>query len=75
MTDRDALLRGIIENPDEDAPRLVFADWLEENGEAERAAFIRADIAISHRDEWGAERLRWEEDCDERFANDRGRGG
>lgn len=34
-------LDTIIENPDEDAPRLVFADWLEENGEAKRAEFIR----------------------------------
>lgn len=41
MTDRDALLRAIIEAPDDDAPRLVYADWLDENGDPARAEFIR----------------------------------
>src|SRR4051794_4516492 len=59
MTDHDALLRAICENPREDTPRLVFADWLEENGQPERAAFIRTDVAMARRDEWDAERLRW----------------
>src|SRR5436305_425359 len=37
-TTRDALLLAVCDAPDDDAPRLVFADWLEENGdEAERA--------------------------------------
>ncbi len=36
-----ALIRRIRERPDDDAPRLVYADWLEENGEGERAEFIR----------------------------------
>src|SRR5262245_35805795 len=62
MTDHDALLRAICENPREDTPRLAFADWLEENGQPERAAFIRTDIAMSLRDEWDAERLLWEEE-------------
>lgn len=41
MTDREALYRAIIANPDEDTPRFVYADWLEENGEPEHAEFIR----------------------------------
>jgi uncharacterized protein (TIGR02996 family) len=41
MTEREALLRAVCENPDDDTPRLVFADWLDENGEPERAEFIR----------------------------------
>jgi len=41
MTEREMLLRAVCENPDEDTPRLVFADWLQENGEEERAEFIR----------------------------------
>jgi uncharacterized protein (TIGR02996 family) len=44
MTDRDALYQAIIAQPDEDTPRLVFADWLEEHGQGDRAAFIRAQI-------------------------------
>jgi uncharacterized protein (TIGR02996 family) len=41
MTDGDALYRTILEQPDDDAPRLVWADWLEEHGDADRAAFVR----------------------------------
>jgi uncharacterized protein (TIGR02996 family) len=41
MTDREALYRAIIANPDEDTPRFVFADWLEEHDEPEHAEFIR----------------------------------
>jgi uncharacterized protein (TIGR02996 family) len=44
MSDRDALHAAICANPDDDTPRLVFADWLDEHGEAKRAAFIRASI-------------------------------
>ena len=31
MSDRDALIAAICANPDDDTPRLVFADWLDEN--------------------------------------------
>jgi len=31
-TDRAALYRGILERPEDDVARLVYADWLEENG-------------------------------------------
>jgi len=27
VTDRDALLRAICDNPDDDAPRLISTDW------------------------------------------------
>ena len=42
MTDRDAFIAAIAANPQEDAPRLAFADWIEEQGDATRAGFIRA---------------------------------
>jgi uncharacterized protein (TIGR02996 family) len=45
VSQRAALFRAILDNPDDDAPRLAFADWLAANGEAARAAFIRAQIA------------------------------
>lgn len=45
MTDDElALLRTIREYPDADLPRLVYADWLEEHGDADRAEFIRLQI-------------------------------
>lgn len=47
MSERDALLHAVCENPDDDTPRLVFADWLEERGEADRAEFIRLQINIA----------------------------
>ncbi|WP_439621151.1 TIGR02996 domain-containing protein [Gemmata sp.] len=45
MSDGDALLAAIIANPDDDTPRLIYADWLDENGQAERAEFIRLQVA------------------------------
>jgi uncharacterized protein (TIGR02996 family) len=59
--DHDVLLRAICESPRDDLPRLAFADWLEEHGETERAGFIRTDVEMARRDEWDADRVRWEE--------------
>jgi uncharacterized protein (TIGR02996 family) len=39
--DEDGLLRAVVEDPDDDVPRLVYADWLEENGQAQRAELLR----------------------------------
>lgn len=47
MTEREALLATIRENPGDDTARLVYADFLQENGESGRAAFIRAQIELS----------------------------
>ncbi|MBX9579989.1 MAG: TIGR02996 domain-containing protein [Gemmataceae bacterium] len=44
MTDRDALLAAVLAAPDDDLPRLVFADWLDEHGDPDRAAFIRYQV-------------------------------
>lgn len=44
MTDGDALLAAIRANPEEDTPRLVYADWLQEHGQEERAEFIRVQV-------------------------------
>ncbi len=57
MTDRDALLRAIDASPEEDTPRLAFADWLDEHagkglkGKQDRqwAALIRSQIAAVRR--------------------------
>ena len=47
MTDGDALFASILASPDEDTPRLVYADWLEENGQHARAEFIRVQIELA----------------------------
>lgn len=41
MTERDAFLAAIRATPDDDLPRLVFADWLDENGQPDHARAIR----------------------------------
>jgi uncharacterized protein (TIGR02996 family) len=37
-------IRQILAGPDDDAPRLAYADWLAEQGERDRAEFIRCQI-------------------------------
>ena len=46
--DEAAFLRTIIDAPDDDGPRLVYADWLEEHGETARAEFIRVQCELAH---------------------------
>jgi uncharacterized protein (TIGR02996 family) len=43
----DAFLGDILECPDDDAPRLIYADWLDENGEPERAELIRVQCDLA----------------------------
>jgi uncharacterized protein (TIGR02996 family) len=45
MSEEEALLRAICAHPDDDTPRLVYADWLDENSQPERAEFIRVQVA------------------------------
>jgi uncharacterized protein (TIGR02996 family) len=42
-----ALLRAVIESPDDDLPRLLAADYLEEHGEQECGEFIRIQIDLA----------------------------
>ncbi len=44
MTTEESLLWSIRLSPDEDAPRLIYADWLEETGAPDRAEFLRVQI-------------------------------
>jgi uncharacterized protein (TIGR02996 family) len=46
VSDGPLLLRAILEAPAEDTPRLVYADWLDENGQPERAEFIRVQCEL-----------------------------
>src|SRR6476660_7221258 len=47
MIDRDTLLRAICASPDDDAPRLAFADWLDEHGDPHLAEFIRVQVELA----------------------------
>src|SRR5262245_22517606 len=44
MSPEHAFLRAIKEKPHDDTLRLVFTDWLEENGQPERAEFVRLQV-------------------------------
>ena len=37
---------AVIANVDDDTPRLVYADWLDENGDPDRASFIRTQCGL-----------------------------
>ena len=44
----ECFLAAIIADPDADLPRLAYADWLEEDGQQDRAEFIRDGIAVCY---------------------------
>jgi uncharacterized protein (TIGR02996 family) len=57
MSDQTALLAAIVANPDDDTPRLVYADWLDEHvpdatpspssGPSARAEYIRVQCELA----------------------------
>lgn len=46
-----AFMAAIRDKPEDDAPRLIFADWLDENGEPEWAEYIRLALKIYRMDD------------------------
>jgi uncharacterized protein (TIGR02996 family) len=55
----EAFLKSIREEPTEDSHRLIYADWLEEQGDADsmaRAEFIRLQCRL-HPDSFGSRRV------------------
>jgi uncharacterized protein (TIGR02996 family) len=64
MSTEQAFLDDIIAHPDDDVPRLVFADWLDDQGESERAEFIRLQCRLATLNDSDPERaaLRMRED-------------
>lgn len=41
MSDHAGFMAAIIANPQDDLPRLIYADFLDERGQCDRAEFIR----------------------------------
>jgi uncharacterized protein (TIGR02996 family) len=74
MPDRDALLSAIRANPDDDAPRLAFADWLDENEPDKKrkkeappsswAALIRAECELAQLQADGSAAAAVHDSCD-----------
>ena len=50
----EGFLEQIAAEADDDANRLVFSDWLEEQGEFDRAEFIRVQVQRASLPEWDA---------------------
>jgi uncharacterized protein (TIGR02996 family) len=42
----EAFVRQLLDNPDDDALRLVYADWLEDHGDS-RSEFLREAVAVA----------------------------
>ena len=67
-SDEQSLLSAVLDKPADDTPRLLYADWLEEQGHGERAEFIRvqcelATLLAPHNGRWPHEAKGWC-DCD-----------
>src|SRR5437762_759494 len=52
MSAEQGFLSAICETPDDDAPRLVYADWLDDNGQPDRAEFVRLQCRLARMEEW-----------------------
>lgn len=47
MSEEAGFLSAIVAEPDDDTHRLVFADWLDDHDQPDRAAFIRAQVKLA----------------------------
>jgi uncharacterized protein (TIGR02996 family) len=68
MPGHDAFLAAIRDEPDNDTPRLVYSDWLEEQGDAARAEFIRVQCRLERLHPGDPSRTALEEREDELLA-------
>ena len=60
MDQRDAFFQAILEDPDDDATRLIFADWLEEQNDP-LGEFIHVQFALRDMPTYDARRPQFEE--------------
>jgi uncharacterized protein (TIGR02996 family) len=50
LSQHEAFLRAIYDSPEDDTPRLVYADFLEEHGDPDKAAYVRYECEMQHAD-------------------------
>lgn len=43
----DSILELVRTSPDDDGPRLIFADWCDETGDPSRGEFVRVQLALA----------------------------
>ena len=68
MPDEQGFLAAIREAPDDDTPRLIYADWLDDHGDADRAEFIRVQCEAERLGEFDPRRPELEERANELLA-------
>src|SRR6266536_2591802 len=73
MSSADTFLAGIRERPEDDAERLVFADWLEEQDEPDRAEFIRLQVRLAQLSDHDPARFDLEERAQDLLAEHQSR--
>jgi uncharacterized protein (TIGR02996 family) len=47
MNEEEAFRQAIVESPDDDTPRLIYADWLDDHGDADQANLIRVQCRLA----------------------------
>src|SRR5205807_1195594 len=47
VTQEEVFLQEILANPEDDTPRLVYADWLDDHGEGGRGEFIHLQCELA----------------------------
>ncbi len=68
MEHERGFLQAIQESPDDDLHRLAWADWLDDQGDASRAAFIRAQLQAARLAPGDLQRDALEDEVDELLA-------
>jgi uncharacterized protein (TIGR02996 family) len=68
MNDADSFFEEILARPEEDGPRLMYADWLQERGDP-RGEFIHLQCRWE-RERRAGSRLTHEEDNEDQFADE-----
>jgi uncharacterized protein (TIGR02996 family) len=73
LSQDEAFRRDILANPDDDAVRLIYADWLDEQCDRDRADFIRVQCRLAQLKDIDAEKIDLEDHAAELLGIHEGR--
>lgn len=54
---RAAALTLVLKHPENDGPRLVYAEWCERNGDKQRAEFVRVQVKLARMEAWAKDQF------------------
>lgn len=60
MSDRDALVAACLAHPDEDTPKLVLADYLNDHGDPATGYALRWMVRFGKGPSWNQQQRMWE---------------